>query len=167
MGGTPGTEKHTLTVWFIPLWRPVSQPSTSWPSSSGSSAWTFAPPCLQNGQVLASAVSRLVSAAAACFLTHTLSSTTPPADRCSHTTQLALWSPGCFDFKYLPRRDLPCLAMAGGAAWLGVAAGKSTDQSVQPWDLWYAMKTWSFAKVWSCNKLRTKVNRVHSVIIKA
>lgn len=31
----------------------------------------------------------------------------PPTDRCSHTTQQALWSQSCFDVKYLPRRDCP------------------------------------------------------------
>lgn len=42
--------------------------------------------------------------------THALSDTPPPTDRCSHTTQLALWSQSCFDFKYLPRRDCPVWA---------------------------------------------------------
>lgn len=66
--------------------------------------------CLQYGQVLASAVSRLVSAAAATIFppsTPLISPSLPP-DRCSHTTTASqlFMGPACFDFKYLPRRRL-------------------------------------------------------------
>lgn len=79
--------------------------------------------CLQYGQVLASAVSRLVSAAAAALLLPHFSpllfshlSLPPPPDRCSHTTTTTsqlFMGPACFDFKYLPRRCSFCLGKTG------------------------------------------------------
>lgn len=92
--------------------------------------------CLHYGQVLASAVSRLVSAAAALPPTSThppiphthpflsssssvfsspLFSPSLPPDRCSHTTTTTqlFMDPACFDFKYLPRRRLLSLGEGG------------------------------------------------------
>lgn len=72
--------------------------------------------CPQYGQVLASAVSRLVSAAAATPLLHpALPSHLSPSDRCSHTTTTSqlFMGPACFDFKYLPRRRLFSMGKEG------------------------------------------------------
>lgn len=74
--------------------------------------------CLQYGQVLVSAASRLISAAAASPLvsSHVSLPPAPPLDRCSHATtdssQLFMGL-ACFDSKYLPRRLLSCLRRAG------------------------------------------------------
>lgn len=71
--------------------------------------------CLQYGQVLASAVSRLVSAAAVTPLCSPLISPSLPPDRCSHTTTTTsqlFMGPACFDFKYLPRRRLLCSGLS-------------------------------------------------------
>lgn len=73
--------------------------------------------CLQYGQVLATAASRLVSAAAITPgpppHTHT-PLPTPPTDVAAFMLFMA---PACFDFKYLPRRRLFRSAGGGGVGW--------------------------------------------------